>query len=165
MKKINSTVISALLTGLFIIGCNESAKRNMNDANKNLKEAGQDVKAAIVATSDTAKANAILNWNSFKSESDANISGMEKDLLTIKEKIAKANGTAKEKLQMDLDKTNKKLQNLKARLQQTNAEFEKNINQFDSAAVSKNLSFQREFKHDMNELGTAFKDLFKDNVK
>ncbi|MEO7046412.1 MAG: hypothetical protein ABI091_13965 [Ferruginibacter sp.] len=90
---------------------------------------------------------------------------MEKDLLTIKEKIAKANGTAKEKLQMDLDKTNKKLQNLKARLQQTNAEFEKNINQFDSAAVSKNLSFQREFKHDMNELGTAFKDLFKDNVK
>jgi uncharacterized lipoprotein YehR (DUF1307 family) len=165
MKKINSSVIAALSIALFIIGCNESSKRNMNDANKNLKEAGQDVKAAMVATSDTAKANAILNWNSFKRESDANISGMEKDVQTIKEKMDKANGTAKEKLKMDLDKTDNKLQNLKERLQQRNTEFENNIDRFDSTAVAKNLSFQREFKHDMNELGTAFKDLFKDNVK
>jgi hypothetical protein len=36
------------------------------------------------------------------------------------------------------------------------------MNQFDTTVVSKNQSFQREFKHDMNQAGTAFKDLFRD---
>jgi hypothetical protein len=54
---------------------------------------------------------------------------------------------------------------LKNKLQQRNAAFENEINQFDAGVTSKNQSFEREFKHDMNELGTAFKDLFKDNVK
>lgn len=41
-----------------------------------------------------------------------------------------------------------------------NAEFEIDITKFDATATAKNQSFQREFKHDLNELRSAIKDLF-----
>ena len=80
-------------------------------------------------------------------------------------KLTKADNRAKFKLKTELDNARKKLQDLKEKLQKRNAEFDHNRNQFDTTVISKNQSFQREFKHDMNEAGTAFKDLFRDNVK
>lgn len=165
MKKILNNLTAAFFMSILIISCNDAAKKDIADANTNLKEANQDVKGAIIATNDTAKANAIANWTSFRNGSDSAIAGMEKDVTRLDEKMAKTNNSAKATVKTDLDNTKKKLQELKERLQQKNVEFENDINQFDATVASKNESFQREFKHDMNGLGTAFKDLFKDNVK
>jgi hypothetical protein len=90
---------------------------------------------------------------------------MEREAIALEGKIAKANSKEKEKLKTDLNNTKEKLHSLKMRLEQRNIEFENDLKNFDATVVSKNQSFEREFKHDMNELGTAFKDLFKDNVK
>lgn len=50
-------------------------------------------------------------------------------------------------------------------MDQKNAEFEVDMKAFNETVVTKYESFKREFKHDTDELSTAAKDLFKDNVK
>ncbi len=158
MKKITGILTASLAVVILISSCNDASKKDMSDASKNLKEANNDVKEAVIATNDTAKANAISNWNAFKNESEGTIAGMEKQITSLEGKITKANNKEKEKLKANLEKK-------KEKLQQRNTEFENDKDKFDAAVVSKNQSFEREFKHDMNELGTALKDLFKDNVK
>ncbi len=119
----------------------------------------------MIAANDRAKLQAIANWKSFNNESDTAIAGMEKEVTLLELKMTKADNAAKSKSKADLENAKKKLQDLKEKLKQRNAEFDHNMNQFDTTVVSKNQSFQPEFKHDMNEAGTAFEDLFRDNVK
>ena len=158
MKKVTGILVAGFTLAILISNCNEASKKDMSDASKNVKE-------AVVATNDSAKAAAVSGWKTFKNESDTAIAGMEREATALEGKLAKANSKEKEKLKTDLNNTNEKLHSLKVRLEQSNIEFENGIKNFDSTVVSKNQSFEREFKHDMNELGTAFKDLFKDNVK
>lgn len=165
MKKITGILAAVFTVAIVMSSCNNASKKDMSDASKNIKEANADVKDAIIAANDSAKATAISNWKNFENESDTAIAGMEKDATAIETKITKANSKEKEKLKTDLNNSKEKLHALKLELKQRNNEFESEVNNFDSTVVSKNQSFEREFKHDMNELGTAFKDLFKDNVK
>ncbi|HRH50637.1 MAG TPA: hypothetical protein PLP23_17920 [Panacibacter sp.] len=165
MKKIPGAITAGLLIAIFMCSCNDASKKDMGDASKNIKEANADVKEAVIDANDTAKANTIAAWKVFKNESDTAIAVMERQVVVLEGKIAKANTKEKEKLNTDLNKTKEKLHELKEKLQQRNAAFENDINKFDATVVSKNESFEREFKHDMDELGTAIKDLFKDNVK
>jgi len=152
-------------TGLSVISCNAASKKDITDANANLKEVAKHIKEAAVASNDTAKANAIANWESFKNQSETAINGMEKDVAILEAKIVKAADAAKKSLKADLEKTKIKVDELKVKLKKRNAEFEIDIAKFDAIATAKNQSFQREFKHDLNELGSAIKDLFKNNVE
>ena len=165
MKKITGILVAGFTLAILISSCNEASKKDMSDASKNVKEANADVKEAVVANNDSAKAAVISSWKTFKNESDTAIASMEREATALEGKIAKANSKEKEKLKTDLNNTKEKLHSLKMRLEQRNIEFENDLKNFDATVVSKNQSFEREFKHDMNELGTAFKDLFKDNVK
>ncbi len=165
MKKLTGTIMAGFIFAIMMCSCNDASKKDMGNASENLKEANNDLKEAVTATNDTAKAIAISQWKNFKNESDSAIESMEKQVTLLKEKIAKASNKEKEKLQNNLKKTSEKLINLKEKLQQRNTAFENDMNKFDATVVSKYQSFESEFKHDMNELGTAFKDLFKENVK
>ena len=97
--------------------------------------------------------------------SDSTIADMEKQIKELKEKIAKADKNAREKLTSDLTKAEEKLNVQKEKLKQKSIEFEAEVKNFDESVVAKSEAFKREFKHDMDELGTSIKDLFKDNVK
>ncbi len=165
MKKITGILLAGFTLAILISSCDEASKKDMSNASKNVKEANADVKEALVANNDSTKAAVISSWKTFKNESDTAIASMEREATALEGKIAKANSKEKEKLKTDLNKTKEKLHSLKMRLEQRNIEFENDLKNFDATVVSKNQSFEREFKHDMNELGTAFKDLFKDNVK
>jgi hypothetical protein len=165
MEKIARILAAGLSLAILISSCNDASKKDMSDASNNIKEANADVKEAVIVSNDSAKAAAISNWNTFKNESDSAIAGMEKEAKTIEAKIAKANNKEKEKLQAYLKSIKEKLNGLKMRLEQKNIEFKNDINKFDATVVTKSQSFEREFKHDMNELGTSFKNIFKDNVK
>jgi uncharacterized protein (DUF849 family) len=137
MKKITGIVTAGFIIGILMIGCNDSSKKDMKDAKENIKEANQDVKQAVTTASDTAKANAIANWTSFKNESDSAIAGIERDVTTLEGKMAKADKAAKAKLKTDLDKTKTNLEGLKEKLKQRNDEFENEIKKFDATVVSK----------------------------
>jgi len=47
MKKLLSTVMTGFLISLLIIGCNETSKKDMTDANLHIKDANQNMKEAI----------------------------------------------------------------------------------------------------------------------
>jgi len=164
MKKITG-ILAGFAMAILISSCNDASKKDMSDASQKIKEANTDMKEAIIVTNDSVKAAAVSNWKTFKNESDSAIVGMEREGTTLEEKIAKANSKEKGKLKADLNNTKEKLHALKIKLQQRNIEFENDTEKFNETIASKNQSFEREFKHDINELGTAFKDLFKDNVK
>ena len=164
MKKITG-ILACFAVAILISSCNDASKKDMSDASQKIKEVNTDMKQAIIATNDSAKAAAISNWKTFKNESDSAVVAMEREATKLDEKIAKANTKEKEKLKAYLNNTKEKLHALKIKLQQRNIEFENNKEKFDIIIASKNQSFEREFKHDINELGTAFKDLFNDNVK
>lgn len=164
MKKITE-ILACFAVAILISSCNDASKKDMSNASQNIKEVNTDLKEAIIAANDSAKAAAVSNWKTFKNESDSAIVGLEREGTTLEEKIAKANSKEKEKLKAGLNNTKEKLYALKIKLQQRNIEFENDKEKFNATIASKNQSFEREFKHDINELGTAFKDLFKDNVK
>lgn len=165
MKILTRTITAGFVVAIMMSSCNDALKQDGGEASENLKEAGNDLKEGAIATNETAESVAISQWETFKKESDSTIAGMERQLTDLTEKIAKAGTREKEKLQNNLNKTSEKLKALKEKLQQRNAAFENDKNNFDTTVVSKYQSFENEFKHDMNELGTAFNDLFKDNVK
>ncbi|MBK7310106.1 MAG: hypothetical protein IPI93_04775 [Sphingobacteriaceae bacterium] len=164
-KTIGFTVIAVGLTALLISGCGENSKKHTEDAKGNIKEANKDLQEATKAAGEEAKTKVISDWQNFKNESDSAIAGVEKQIIELKEKIAKANKKEREKLNTDLGKIEQKLNEQKEKLKQKNAEFEANLKKVDNAVEAKNESFKREFKHDMDELGTALKGMFKDNVK
>ena len=166
MKNSKNIILTAcLLTMSFMISCGDASKKDMKDANENLKEANQDIKEAAVDANDAAKLKAKSDWQNFKMESDSEIVAMKNQTTRFKEKIEKANKKEKVKLTADLKNVEEKLETQKEKLEAKNKEFEARIDKFDASVETKNESFKREFKHDMNELGSAAKDLFKDNVK
>jgi hypothetical protein len=165
MKRINGIMATGCIVAMLISSCNNASKKDMSDASKNLKEANGDMKEAVIAISDSAKAATIADWKNFKNESDTAVAVMERKITMLKEKMVQTNNEAKEKVSANLNKTKEQLNKLKQQLQQRNTAFENEVSKFDATVTTKNQSFEREFKHDMNQLGTAFKDLFKDNVQ
>ena len=52
-----------------------------------------------------------------------------------------------------------------AKLEQKNTDMKKRMNDYKSDSQEQWESFQREFNHDMDELGNSLKDLTKNNTK
>jgi len=168
MKKvIRLTVAAGIIAASLIslIGCGDASQKHAANAKENMKEAGEDLKEAAITANEEAKTKATADWQQFKNESDSTIAVMEKQIQKGKEKIASKNKKEREKISADLKKAEEKLHAQKEKLKQKSIEFEAELKQFDESAAAKNESFKMEFKHDMDELGTALKDLFKDNVK
>jgi len=165
MKKNISTLLVGFFLSILIISCNGESIKDMTNTSGNVKESDREMKEEIIASNDTTKGTSLANWQAFKKESDLAIVSMEKDIKTIEIKLDKANKSAKTKLKADLNRTKQRLEVLKEKLKKRNDEFENDANKFDEKVVLKSQSFQREFKHDMKEMGNAFKNLFKDNTR
>ncbi|MCC7030349.1 MAG: hypothetical protein IT257_08585 [Chitinophagaceae bacterium] len=162
MKKVTLLSLAAIA---FLFSCDQSSTREVKEAKENLTEAKDELKDAQADVSEAAKAKEIAEWNHFKNEADSAIATMENDLKMAEAKFDKSDKRNKQQLKMDYEKAKADVVAMKERLQRRNAEFEDDMKRFDKNVSEKNRSFEREFKHDMNEFGSAFKDLFKDNVK
>ncbi len=158
-------IAAGCVAAMLLSSCNEASKKDMGDASESIKEANSDMKEAVIAANDSAKAAAIADWKNFKSESDTAVAVMDRKVAALEAKMVKANKEEKEKLRANLNKTKEQLDTLKQHLRERNTAFENEVSKFDATVTSKNQSFKREFKHDMDQLGTAFNDLFKDNVQ
>jgi len=166
MKKIVAfTVIAGFVTASLLSGCGDASKAHVKDANENLKEASEDLKEAAKDANEEAKSNATADWQKFKNESDSTMAAIDQQVKELKDRIAKANSKEKARLTSELSKLEQKLDEQKEKLDQKNAEFEADMKSFNETVVTKHESFRREFKHDNDELSTAIKNLFKDNVK
>lgn len=162
-KAIQCTVLAGVLAVVLLTSCSKTAKKETTEAEENMAAANKDMENAVVADNDEAKA--IADWKTFKHESDSLIVDLEKQGKELRQKITKATNREKEKLNNDLTKDEEKLKVEKEKLIKKNTEFEAELKNFNESVVKKNESFKREFNHDIHEIGTAFNDLFKDNVK
>ncbi len=154
MKKVifMLVVITACTTGIIFTGCQTSdqkvdeAKTKVQDAKDDLKEVQQD------ANEEAVKAATAEEWTIFKSESDAKIKANETLIANMKDKM-KASGKK-------MDAVYEKNIDL---LEQRNKDMRNRIDAYDNNSKSNWASFKREFNHDMDELGIAFRDLTVNN--
>jgi len=165
----NTTLLGIAII-LFMFGCEksstqESENENIIEAKGKIAKVENELNDAVRDETQAEKTKQISDWDHFRNESDSSIATMEDDLKKIEVKIEKSGQKDKQKLKVDYTKSKSDLAVLKEKLQQKNATLEKDIQNFDNTVSEKNQSFIREFKHDMDELGEAIKDLFKDNVK
>jgi len=162
MKKI---IVLVLATAAFMYGCNKSSSEELIKAKEDLKEAKSALDESKIKKSEAVNAKEKAEWNNFKIEADSTFVSIEQDLKKLKVTIEKADKKDKQKLKAAYDKSKNNVDVLKEKLHKRNLEFEKDIKNLDSIILVKNQSFKREFKHDMDEFGKSFKDLFRNNIK
>jgi hypothetical protein len=83
----------------------------------------------------------------------------------LKLKISKANYKEQQRIKKDINHIDAEVIALKEKLHQRRLAFDQEVKTFDKNVALKNASFKREFKHDITGLGTAFKDVFTNNVQ
>jgi hypothetical protein len=162
MNKVKALVLAM---AVFTFSCNSSSNKEVKEADKNLSEAKTELNEAETSEHKAAVEKETAEWKAFRNETDSSITKMEKDLDLIKAKAERAGSKDRKKLKSDYAGSKEKLVAMKEKLRQKNIDFEKDMKTFSEKVSVKNESFKREFKHDMNEFGKSFKDLFKDNVK
>lgn len=147
------SVTIAFVAGTIFTSCQstsqkqEAAQADVRDARQDLNEAQKDANALAqeVATAE--------EWEIFKNESEIKIRENEVRINELNAKMKKPGEVFDEVYAKRIE--NLELQNKEMRTRLT--DYEKNQGNW--------ASFKREFNHDMDELGTALKDLTVDNKK
>ena len=163
--RILSLAVIAIMVGTIVTSCGEASKKDMKAAKEDMSEAGKDLNQAGKDAQEEIQAAVKADWGRFKANSEAGIADIASDIKTLREKISKASKNEQEKLAADLDRLEEKNKELQAKLEQRGRDFKQNVIEFNDSAKENEKQFEREFTHDMDELGTALKDLFKDNVE
>ncbi|MBP1644621.1 MAG: hypothetical protein H6Q16_196 [Bacteroidetes bacterium] len=137
--------ITMLMSGTILVGCLssdekvEAARNNVNDANKEVQIANQELSQA--------KQDSILL---FRQEAAERISMNKKSIADFKLKISKENKIQKAKNEKRL-----------AELEKRNNLLEKSLADYKDDEKTKWSEFKIEFNNDLDELGKAFKNLTK----
>jgi len=149
-------------------GCNnnpdkkvEKAQEDVQDAKKELAEAKQEashdntMSNADHAAMDHTATAPMSDYQKFKADMQAKINENQREIDSMRVKMANEKKDKKERMNKKIDKIEKE-----------NAELRDRINNYpEEKDASKWESFKREFNHDMDELGAAMKDLVTNNEK
>ena len=153
-KTIYSLAVSiAFAAALAVTGCNspsnraEKARENVEESKEELREAKAD------AELQKQKAATAEEWKTFRTDSEVKIKENETRIAEIKAKMMKPGHALDSLYHRRINALEEKNNNLRTKV---NA-YEKNQSDWES--------FKREFNHDMDEMGKAFKDLTIDNKK
>lgn len=152
-KHIAFFAIMVFIAGFMITSCNKSSKNDLKETAKNLEEKEKEIKDLVT-----------INWENFKKESDSIFEKTQKDMEELRKQISKSTKKEQENLNKELDKLEVKNKELKLKIEERSRLFKENLIEFNEMAEEKEQSFEREFKHDINELNNAINDFFKDNV-
>ena len=162
--KFLSLTIMIFMAGVFLTSCGQASKKDATTVKEDVKELNKDLKQGAKDTGVEIKTAVKANWEQFKITSETAIESTEKQIAVLRTKIANANKSEKEKLTKALDKLEQKNIELKEKLAKRGNEFKEDLIEFNESAKENEQKFEREFTHDMGELGTGLKDLFKNNV-
>ena len=157
--------ITIITMALFAMSCNQSSKKEIDKADEDFKKGNKELVMAAKESDSLAREKIAADWKHFKQRSDSTLTAMDKDMVAIDARVAKADKKEQLKLNRDLKEAKLKSDRLKEKLKKEDEEFNREMHTLNAEAKARNESFRREFEHDSHELGTALKDLFKDNVK
>lgn len=151
-KSIFTIAVAIVITSAAIFtNCESSAQKADNaqakveDAKADLKDAQKDANAAV------QKAASAEEWAVFKSETELKIKNNETLVTELKAKMKSSGKTLDAMYAKSIEALEQRNKDLNARL----IAYDKSQSDWES--------FKREFNHDMDELGQAFKDLTVNN--
>jgi DNA repair ATPase RecN len=145
--------VITLMIGTILTSCQstvqkqDAAQDKVQDARQDLNEAQKDANA-IGQELATAE-----EWAAFKSDSEVKIKANEVRIAELNAKLNKPGETFDELYSKKIANLEQQNKDMRARL----FAYEKSQTNWET--------FKREFNHDMDELGQAFKDLTVDNKK
>lgn len=154
MKKTIFTLVGAMfIAGTVMISCKPSTKEEKESQQKVevAKENVQDAKDSLAVAK---KAATDEEWKTFKKQADSLVADNEAQIAELKLRMKKTGKSVDAKYQKNIEILEQKNQDLKVK-----------IDTYQNDANSDWQSFKREFKHDMDGVGKAFKDLTVDNNK
>lgn len=162
--RILALTIIGLMAGTLVTSCGDASKKDAKAVKEDINELNKDVMQGAKDTSKEIKTKVQTDWETFKMTSETAIANTENDIKVLRDKIEKASKNDKERLTAQLDKLEQKNKALKEKVEQRGRDFKQDLIEFNEATIESEKRFEREFNHDMDELGTALKDLFKNNV-
>jgi len=126
------------------ITANAQQDKKSEKARKDIAEAKEDLRLA--------KIDSVEDYQKFRSDAEAKISQNQLRIKELKEQKMSDNEDVKEKYQKKVFV-----------LEEKNNALKKKIEESDKTKSSTWSSFKKEFNHDMEQLGKAFKDIGIDN--
>ncbi len=136
--------VIAFMAGTLFTGCGKTSEQKIENAKSDLGVAKQKVK--------DAGTEFLAEWQTFKSESKLKIEANEKRIDEFKEKMEKVGSKLKAKYSKEV-----------VVLEQKNRDLKKKLEEYKDEGQSKWEEFKTNFKNDMDAIGKAISDLFKDN--
>lgn len=140
-----------LMVGAAFTGC-ESDQERVADAREDVSEAKQDLAQVKRDAAEDAQERANdEEWRVFKNDAENRISDNEARIDQFQQDWESSGKTANAVYVKDIEA-----------LEQRNRDLQTRINTYDNERGNWD-SFKREFNHDMNAFGNAFKNIGKDN--
>jgi hypothetical protein len=152
-KTIFFLAITTFIVGTVLVSCKSTTKEEVESQEK-VDVAEQNLKDAKDSLVVAKKAATAEEWQTFKNQTDSVISYNEAQIAELKLKMQNAGKSVDAKYQKNIDI-----------LEQKNKDLKVKADTYKNDANSDWQSFKREFKHDMDEIGQAFKDVTVDNKK
>lgn len=152
-KTIFFLAVTTFIVGTVIVGCKSTTKEEIESQEKvdAAEQNLEDAKDSLVVAKKAATAE---EWQAFKNQTDSVISYNEAQIAELKLRMQKSGQSVDAKYQKNIDI-----------LEQKNKDLKVKADTYKNDANSDWQSFKREFKHDMEEIGQAFKDVTVDNKK
>lgn len=139
--------VTGIMAGLTFTSCERSPQDKMDDAREEVQRERRDV----VDENKDVKA-AEMDYEQYKSETEMKLRDNETRISDFRTRMNK-DRSLRNRYESRINELEKKNMELEDRLRSYKREGNEDWNEF-----------RREFNHDMDELGTALKDIFKDNV-
>lgn len=153
------------MIGIITASCNEKSKKDVIEIKEDVQILNEDLKDITIEAASDIELNLMSNWENFKTRSEDAIMKTDQEIENLQLKITKAVKKDQIILSKELDSINQKSKMLKEKLAEQTDLFDNKMITFNQEAIDKQLSFEREFDHDIEELKTALQDIFKNNVK
>ena len=153
-NKILFTLVSiTFIIGSIMVGCKPSNKEEIESQEK-VEVARENVQDAKDSLAVAKRAATDEEWKTFKKETDSIINDNEAQIAELKLRMKKTGKSIDAKYQKNIEILEQKNQDLKVKM-----------DTYKNDANSDWQSFKREFNHDMDGVGKAFRDLTVDNNK
>jgi Na+-transporting methylmalonyl-CoA/oxaloacetate decarboxylase gamma subunit len=154
MKKIIFLLtITTFILATTLVSCKSTTKEEIESQEK-VDVAEQNLKDAKDSLVVAKKAATAEEWQTFKDQTDSVISYNDAQIAELKLKMQKTGKSVDAKYQKNIEI-----------LEQKNKDLKVKADTYKNDANSDWQSFKREFNHDMDEIGQAFKNVTVDNKK
>jgi uncharacterized membrane protein YgaE (UPF0421/DUF939 family) len=154
-KTILSIAIIGLSSGMLFTGCNNPPEKKIEQSQEDMHEAERKAEQDKLEAQNKYEED----WLKFKNETEERLKSNEAELARYRENSGKMKKTDRADYDAKLVRLEEQNKDLRRRMDEYNNEPDKEKRR------DRWEEFKREFNHDMDELGNAFRDLGENNKK